>query len=185
MLRQLIVVVCLLSVVMVAYGQKQKSKNKSEQKNALFITTADGKKVYYNEVGAPLPPFRFYRNDGRFVTHESLYNDAPLLVVLFNPTCEHCQLMAQEFKNNISLFRKSHLVFVAANGLYAYLPYFIEHSGVGNEPKIQLTVDSSGFIPKTFLYKALPQINIYNKERKLEKIFFSNVPIDSLRSYIE
>jgi hypothetical protein len=46
-------------------------------------------------------------------------------------------------------------------------------------------IDSSGLVNQTFLYKLLPQVNVYNKERKLEKVFFSDVPIDSLKSYID
>ena len=46
-------------------------------------------------------------------------------------------------------------------------------------------LDSANFINSVFLYKTLPQINIYSPERKLLKIFNGDVAIDSLKRYIQ
>src|SRR5690606_26757857 len=114
-----------------------------------------------------------------------LANDAHLIIMLFNPTCEHCEEMAIDFRKNIALFEKTNLVLVAAQGMNKWLEFFLNTTKTADFPKIQIGIDSAHLVEQVYLYKALPQINIYNKERKLEKIFFSNVPIDSLKRYIE
>jgi hypothetical protein len=35
-----------------------------------------------------------------------------------------------------------------------------------------------------YMYQSLPQLNIYNKERKLIKYFTGDIAIDSIRTYI-
>lgn len=186
MFRKALLLSCLLSSAALTFAQKEKKqKTAAEQKQVELFTMVDGKKVFYNEVGAPLPDLKIWRRDGVFLTNETLKNDAHLLIMLFNPTCEHCELMAKTFKGSIGLFKKSNLVFVAANGMESYLDFFINNTATELVAQMQIGIDSSGFINQTFLYKALPQINIYNKDRKLEKIFFGDVEIDELKPYIE
>lgn len=186
MIRKLAIITILLSSVYIAFGQKNKKAPKHPPTNApLFITRADGTQQYYNEIGAPLPEINIWRRDGVFINNQSLKNDAHLFIVLFNPTCEHCEKMGITFKDNIKLFNKSNLMFVAANGMESYLDFFVLATQTKDVKKIQIGVDSSGLINQTFLYKTLPQINIYDKDRKLEKIFFGDVPIDSLKQYID
>jgi hypothetical protein len=44
--------------------------------------------------------------------------------------------------------------------------------------------DSSGLVEDMFLYQQLPQINIFDNERKLIKIFSGEVPADTIRKFI-
>ena len=178
MFRKIILATVLLSSAFVSFAQKDKQVE-------LYTTLPDGKKIFYNEVGAPLPPINIWRMDGKFLTNDSLANQASLIIMLFNPTCEHCEEMGKTFRKNITLFNKTNLVLVAPQGMSEYLDGFVKTIGSKNEEKIQIGIDSSGFVNQTFLYKSLPQINIYNKDRKLEKLFFGDVPIESLRKYIE
>ncbi|HTN46858.1 MAG TPA: hypothetical protein VL098_10970 [Flavipsychrobacter sp.] len=184
MLRKFFFISCFISFVFASFAQKTK-KQKNEPRHIDLFTEVNGKKIFYNEIGAPLPPLSIYRRDGKFLTNATLENDAHLIVMLFNPTCEHCENMAATFKKNIDLFKKTNLVLVATGGMFPYLDYFIDNTHIKDISKIQVGIDSSGLVNQTFLYKLLPQVNVYNKERKLEKVFFSDVPIDSLKSYID
>jgi hypothetical protein len=56
---------------------------------------------------------------------------------------------------------------------------------VQDYPFIKAGLDSSGFINNVFLYQTLPQINIYNAERRLLKTYAGEVPMDTLKKYIE
>jgi len=186
MLRKAFLLSCFLCTALISFAQKEKKqKTAAEQKQVELFTIADGKKIFYNEIGAPLPPLKIWRRDSVFLTNETLDNNASLIIMLFNPTCEHCELMAKTFKENIDLFQKSNLVLVAANGMESYLDFFINNTATELVRKIQIGIDSSGLINQTFLYKTLPQVNVYNKERKLEKIFFGEVAIEELKPYIE
>jgi len=178
MRRKLLIITCLLSVCIIAYAQNSKRGN---EKKASTAGTAED----YKQVGTALPTINFYRRDGAYITNNDLNNDASLIIMLFNPTCEHCEQQTKLFEQNIDLFRKTNLVLVAAPGMGPYLQYFVNNTKVDSFPQIQVGLDSSQYIEKTYRYEALPQINIYSKDRRLTRIFTGNVPIDTLRAYIE
>ena len=67
----------------------------------------------------------------------------------------------------------------------AYLPDFVNMLHVMEYPSMHVGIDSSDFINKVYQYTALPQINIYDKERKLIKIYNGEVSVDTLKKYIE
>lgn len=180
MLRKLSIVFCLLAMGFLGFSQ-----NKKKQKNTAPQTISTESKIDYKEIGAPLPPLKIYTREGKHLTENDLKNDANLILMLFNPTCEHCEDQTIDFKNNIFLFKKSHIVLLAAPGMGSYLTYFMNNTKIQDYPTLQVGLDSSGYIEKTYKYVTLPQINIYNKERKLIKMFYGTTPIDSLKAYIE
>ena len=120
-----------------------------------------------------------------YMTDKDLDNRGNLLVMMFNPTCSHCQDETVVLEKNIFLFKKTELVFLANPVMKAYLPDYVNMLHVGEYPSIHVGIDSSDFINKVFLYQSLPQINIYDKHRKLVKIYNGEVAIDSLKQYIQ
>ena len=139
----------------------------------------------YKSPGAPMPELRVVDPKKAVYTGETLKNDANLFIMMFNPTCEHCEDMTFALKENIDLFKKSHIVLVAAPGMGPYLEFFENGTRVRNYPKIKLGLDSAGFINNTFIYDQLPQINVYDADRRLLKTFTGITTIDSLKPYIQ
>lgn len=178
MIRKLLIVSCLLGPVFSAFGQ-------SKPDDKARVTTTTATKLDYKEIGAPMPPLRMFTREGTYLTNDDLKNDANLILMLFNPTCAHCEDQTVIFRKNLELFRKSNIVLMAASGMGPYLGYFTKGTKIDSIMKFQVGIDSSGYIDRAFNYKSLPQINVYDKERKLIKTFNSTVPIDSLRSFIE
>lgn len=177
MLRKLLIVSCLLAPVLITSAQKR-TKQKGHS-----LTTED--KTDYKAMGAPLPAMKMFTIDGKHMTDKDLKNDANLLIMLFNPTCDHCQDQAVILKKNVELMNKSNILFLAAKGMGPYLSFFTSVTKLDSFSRFQIAIDSAGYIDKTYNYVALPQINIYNKERKLVKTFNGTNPIDSLRNYLE
>jgi hypothetical protein len=105
--------------------------------------------------------------------------------MLFNPTCGHCMEMTKVMENNIAQFRKSKILLLATPMMKQYLGDFASTLKIAEYPSIHLGVDSSDFVNNTFLYQALPQINIYDGDRKLLKIYTGDVAFDSLKKYIQ
>jgi hypothetical protein len=120
-----------------------------------------------------------------YLTNEDVDNGSNLFVMMFNPTCSHCEDMAALMRNNVSLFKKTKLVLVANPGMRQYLPDFVYRQHLEEYPTFNIGIDSSGFIDKVYLFQMLPQINIYDHDRKLLKIYNGEIPIDSLKKYIE
>ena len=182
-MRKLLIITCLMGTVFIAFGQKQKKKKNKKQETA--AAAANGE-VNYKEVGAPMPPIRMITADKKVITDADVANDANLFVVMFNPTCGHCQEETALIGQNIGLFKKSKVLLLASPNMNELMSFFESTTGASKyQPAMQVGLDSAEFITKTFRYEALPQINIYDKNRKLIKIFNGDTPLDSFKEYIE
>ena len=153
-----------------------------------------GASIDYTQMGAPMPALLlipFFNNVKRVTSSKASFtnadfdNGANLFVMMFSPTCSHCQDETMRIEKNFALFKKSKLVLLANMINKPYLDDFVKAVNLNGYPSIYLGLDSMGFINNTYLYQALPQINIYNSDRKLIKTYTGEVAIDSLKKYIE
>jgi thiol-disulfide isomerase/thioredoxin len=181
MLRKLLIITCLSTTVLVAYAEKKKkSKNETTQQQV-----ADDTSTNYKVLGSPMPRIYAVTEKGQKIQSKDMANDANLFVMLFNPTCEHCQDETRLIMKNMDMFKKSKILLLATDNMMSYLSFFDASTKVSTEPRIPVAIDSANFINKTFTYDGLPQINIYNKERVLIKQFHGDQPMDSLARFIE
>lgn len=104
--------------------------------------------------------------------------------MMFNPTCGHCEDVTLMLEKNLDLFKDNQLVLISGAAMMPYLDYFQATTKVFDYPRIRVGVDSAGTIEKTFVYNALPQINVYDKQGRLQKIFSQQITIDSLKPYL-
>lgn len=120
-----------------------------------------------------------------FITADDLKTNGNgnLFIMMFNPTCSHCDEMTTRLEKNIDFFDKSKILLMASSGMKEYLPEFTRRHNIEEHSNMYIGFDSSGFINNTFLYQPLPQINIYNPARKLIKIYTGEIAIDSLKQY--
>lgn len=181
MQRKAILAVLLLCSVAAWAGKRDK---KSGPK-AMVTAGTQAAAIDYKQIGAPLPPIRVVTAKGEQITDQVLKNDANLFVMMFNPTCEHCEDMTRALEKNIGLFKNSNIVLMAAPAMGPYLEYFDKNTNYTQFPSIKVGLDSSNFIQNTFVYESLPQINVYDKDRKLIQIFSGISTIDKIRDYIQ
>lgn len=119
------------------------------------------------------------------ITQEDLNNGANLFVMMFNPNCSHCEDMTEEIEKYNKYFVKSKLVMVAHKTNKILLPNFIRSFRINDYPFMYIGADSMNFNDNAYMFKALPQINIYDHNRKLIKYYAGDIPMDSLSAYIE
>lgn len=184
MLRNLLVIALLFVTVVATYAQKKDRKKKRRKKNKTEQVTNDSTLTYKN-IGDPLPKLKLTTRKGESLTEKDFENDANLIVMIFNPTCDHCQQQTIQFQKNIEMFKDSKLLLIAAPQMIDYLEFYNNITRYYKYPQMTVAVDSNGYIDKTYHYEALPQINIYDKNRKLTKIFYSETDMKLLEPYIE
>ena len=176
MLRNLLIITCLLGTVYITYGQK---KRKSKD---LIVPPTEQTGVNYKELGSPLPELRVV-NEKKAITSKDLQNDANLFVVMFNPTCEHCQDIAMDLRKNMDTFKNNKFVWVCSAAMpMGHLDFFRSVTKIDKTP-MEMGLDSCKLIDRAFIYGGLPQINIYDKDRKLVHIFAGEIALDSLKMY--
>jgi len=151
---------------------------------ALAITAVFAQtKSPYKSLGASLPPLRIVDREMKAYTEADIKPAGHFFLVLFNPTCGHCMDMAKLFGTHDKEFKNNTIMFVAAPDMMEYFDHFYEGSGAGNYKDITIGVDSSDLVKNLFKYGTLPQINIYNSDRKLVRIFSGETSLDSLLRY--
>jgi hypothetical protein len=139
---------------------------------------------YYKSVGAPMPPLNVKTTEDKTLTSRDLRNKANLFLMIFNPLCDHCQLATQKIIGKIDALNKSHFVLIAAPDMKQYMPTFDSATHISKYPKLQVGYDSLA-IARLNTFMGLPQVNIYDRDRKLIKVLTSDFPIDSLVKYME
>ena len=144
----------------------------------------DEVKLSYREVGSILPPLRVIDTTRHEYTAADYSNKNHFFVFLFNPTCGHCIKMAKLVNDNSEVFKKNKVLFMAGPAMMPYLPSFYEASGIKMTSDVKVGIDSASAVDRLYMYKMLPQINIYDKDRRLVKVFHGDVPLDSLKKYI-
>jgi len=153
--------------------------------SSFSLLTAQNKDIPggYKDLGSDLPEIKAV--DGKLKTHTNaeFKNDHHFFVVMFNPTCGHCLTMTKLIGANSTIFKNNHILFLASAPMLPYFAGFEEDTKIHEHPEMIVAVDSANFIDLTFTYQTLPQINIYDKSRKLVKIFTGDTPLDSLKAY--
>lgn len=182
MLRKLLIITCLLGTVTLTYGQKKKDRRNKKQKTE---ATSEKDKTDYKVEGAPMPSIKLVTRELNTYSEKDFEKKSNLFVMIFNPTCDHCIEMTHTIEQNIDLFKENDIVLMSAPSMLPYMEYYDNTTKYSNYPKLKVGVDSAGFIDKVFVYQTLPQINVYNKKRKLLKTFTGDVPIDALKEYID
>jgi len=157
----------------------------AQQQKAQPVPQQTGEaKVSYREEGSVLPPLRVIDGKMNEYTEKSFRNDHHFFMFLFNPTCGHCIDMAKLMGAHADEFKKNHVLFLAGPAMMPYLGHFFQASGIDKHPEIKVGIDSASAVDRLYNYRMLPQVNIYDKDRKLVKIFYGDVPLDSLKKYV-
>ncbi len=141
-------------------------------------------KVSYREVGSILPPMRVIDTSKHEYSAEDFKNKNHFFLFLFNPTCGHCIKMAKLVNDNKEVFKKNNVLFLAGPAMMPYLPNFYQAAGIDNNSDIKVGIDSASTVDRLYMYQMLPQINVYDKNRKLIRIMHGDVSLDTLKHYI-
>lgn len=136
-------------------------------------------------VNSLLPPFRYVTHQGKFITNKDIPANKPVIMVLFNPTCDHCMRAAQLLKENRNLFSNATIVLVTFVSNFAELEGFVLSQGLSMEKNFFICAAEEKAITSYFMPNyILPQVLVYNKQHRLKKIFYEIIQADSTHHYM-
>lgn len=182
-MRKLLIITCLLGIVFTTNAQ-WKRKNKKKDSNNVTVIDKNTTIIDYKSIGTTIPKMKVVTKDNEVYTTNDFHKN--LVVMTFNPTCDHCMDMASIFSQNISLFKNTDVVMVAAPSMKDYLDFFIRNTDIAKHKSIiKVGLDSAGYIDKTFKYDGLPQLNFYDPNGKLVKVLSGDQPLDTVKAYIK
>lgn len=150
------------------------------------IPGTEGQKTHPEAaVNSTIPPFRYVTHQRKFITNQDIPVNKPVIMFLFNPTCDHCHKAAQILKENKAMFGQSTVVLVTFVSNFAELEGFVQSQGLAMEPNFFICAAEEKAITSYFMPNyILPQILVYNKQHKLKKVFYETIQADSVQHYM-
>ena len=159
----------------------QKKAIKSNGKKVAVVDTIQSENNKKREL---IPDIDFITAQRKEMTTADLVKGQPVLMVLFNPSCGHCQKLLEQIRDNISLFKNINIVFLTGKPLKEVLPNYVVNVKVDKMKEIMVVSDKEDITIKIFEYFGIPQIMLYNKEHKLEFMYYKDATNKQMLSHL-
>ena len=129
-----------------------------------------------------LPDFQFKTIEGKTFKSAEI-RSGPVLLIYFNPDCEHCQFLIDDLLKNIDYIKDSKVIMIS-NADENTTVSFLKDRLNGNYNRIAVLVDDSLSFEDHFGKRKVPSVFIYNDELKLVKSFSGEVRSETLIKYL-
>ena len=127
------------------------------------------------------PPVKILLPDSSsYYTKEDLPKKKPVWLMMFNPTCSHCQHETEELVKNIDKFKDIEIV-MATSMNFDSMMAFRERYHLADFKNIVVGQDVNYFLFSYFQAHNLPYHAFYDKKHLLIKVFEGSVAIDSIK----
>lgn len=131
------------------------------------------------------PPVKLLMTDSvTFYTKAELPKNKPVLLIVFNPGCDHCQHETEAIVQNIDKFKNVHIVMASFVPL-TEISKFREKYKLGNYKNIVLGQDTHYFLLSFYQGHSLPYLAFYNKKKGLISTFEGSMPIEKVLEEIK
>ena len=127
-----------------------------------------------------VPPFKMTLSSNKIFNAADLPKDKPLVLIYFDPECDHCQkLMAGLFKN-MNSFKKTVIVLVTFKPI-TDLILFEKKYGTAKYSNIKVGTEGTSFYLKNY-YKLvkMPFIALYDKKGNYNYSYRDEVPLSDV-----
>ena len=126
------------------------------------------------------PPVKLLLPDSiSYFTKEDLPKKRPVLLMMFNPQCEHCQHETEELVKHIEEFKKVQVV-MATSMHFDSMLVFRKKYNLDAFPNIVVGQDTHYFLFSFFENRNLPFHAFYDRKKLLIKVFEGSVSILSI-----
>jgi thiol-disulfide isomerase/thioredoxin len=122
-----------------------------------------------------IPAFNIVRvPDSTGFSSRQLIKQAPLVLVFFNPDCDHCQQQVKELLAHKSELKRLQIVMVSALP-YSLIKTFYENYQVASMPNVIMGQDENFVLGGIYKPARYPSLYIYDAGGSLAKVFAGNV----------
>jgi len=123
------------------------------------------------------PPVKLVLPGNAAFTKDDLPKKKPVMLMIFNPMCEHCRLETEEIIRNIDKFGRSSIVMVTTMP-YDSMLSFRDKYKLAAYDNIIVAQDTQFFLPVFFKLSSLPFLAFYDKKGKLISVFEGSMPVE-------
>lgn len=131
------------------------------------------------------PPVKLLLPDSiSYFSKEDLPKKSTVLLILFNPQCEHCQHETEDIIRQIDKFKNTRIV-MATNMPFDTMMTFRARYQLEKYRNIIVGQDTHYFLPSFFMISNLPFLACYNRKKELITVFEGSVPVEKLLQELE
>jgi thiol-disulfide isomerase/thioredoxin len=132
------------------------------------------------------PPVKLLMTDSTtWYTKADLPKKKPVMVMVFNPMCDHCQDVTQEIVKNIDLFKDIHIV-MATSFYFDSLSVFSDRYRLNEHKNIVVGYDPTFFMNTFYQLHNLPFLAFYNRKKELISVFEGAMPVGGIiKEFVE
>lgn len=131
------------------------------------------------------PPVKLLLPDSTsFYTKENLPKKKPVMLVVFNPQCEHCQHETEELVQHMDQFKNIHIVMTTSSP-FSDMKAFIVRYGLDRFDNIVVTQDTHFFLLSFYMLHNLPFHAFYNKKKELLSVAEGSMTIEKILAVFE
>lgn len=112
-------------------------------------------------------------------TKNDIPKKKPVLLILFNPECSHCQHEAEQIVANKEAFQHIHIVMATTAPLHQ-MKTFADQYGLSQLQNVVVAKDPYYILPSFFEIRSLPYLAFYNKKGNLISTFEGSMGIERI-----
>jgi peroxiredoxin len=154
-----------LSLVLLSCAREKKEKRAPESKKIV------------NDL--PTMPIRF--NDGTELSVKTL--EGKIILILFQPDCDHCQREAVQIRENLDAFKDHKLYFISSAPL-PEIEKFAADYGLADKDGVYFAQTAAENVIGSFGPIEAPSLYLYSAEGKLVQSFNGEVDISVVLKYL-
>jgi protein-disulfide isomerase len=131
--------------------------------------------------GMSMPTFNFLLLDSTTrVSARSLKPGKPIVMFYFSPYCPYCKAQTKDIIDHISSFKNIEILFVS-NFPFSSIKTYYEHYQLRKYSNISIGIDYKDNISAYFKPPGVPYIAIYDKYKKLTKVYVGRVKMEEIK----
>ena len=132
-----------------------------------------------------LAPFRITLANGQYFQASQIPKGKPVLLVYFDPECDHCHTLMNDFFKRTADFRTADVFMITYKPLNE-VQDFVKTYGLYNYPNIKAgTEGTSYFIRHYYRMQFTPFVALYNKSGKQVAVYQKDIPLDALHQQLK
>ena len=127
-----------------------------------------------------LPPFKMYLSNNTVFSATDLPRNKPIIVIYFDPDCDHCQKLVNGVFKRINNLKKAEIVMVTFKPV-AEVAAFEKKYKTHNYSNINVGTEGTSYQLRNY-YKLMnmPFTALYDKDQKLSSSYGQEISVDEL-----
>jgi thioredoxin-related protein len=127
-----------------------------------------------------LPPFKMYRSDKTIFSAAELPKTKPIVLIYFDPDCEHCQKLMKELFQKIDAFKKAEIIMVTFKSMEE-VAAFEKQNNTQKHSNIIVGTEGTGFYLRNYYgLVTMPFTALYDKNGNLNYSYRKETLVDDL-----